>query len=223
MLIAEKLALLALQQRTGETRSGAERALSAPAIAAALLLELAVQTRVGLRDGWVVLLDDLPSRHRLLTKSLRLLHDHNGTLRTDAAIAMLTRGLRHPEIDLLEGLVARDILHPPTRRFRWFGRRFWRVRSLQAQAEALDGLHAAAVGNRNTLQDVALLAVAVSGGVGKLLLTAEEFAEACERLDLLKAEIDSDLRSHAELLDEHYSIALMAEISRSLDKHFALA
>lgn len=216
MLLAEHLCLIALEPASGLPRKGCAAALSRPMLCAALLTELAVQTRLGLRDGRVILLDELPSRHLLLTESLRAIREVNGKLDPADAIRYIGRRVGGLPWEVLDGLVRRDILHAVERRWWWFGPRRYRVRSLQAQNEALEALHEAAVGRRNSLEAVAMLALALGAGVTRALLTPIEHAEAQARMDLLMTEIEQELASNAELLDTHYSIALMTGIRTAL-------
>lgn len=216
MLLAEHLALIALDPAGGLARPGCRAALSRALVSAALLTELAVQTRLGLRGGRVIVLDELPSRHRLLTETLHAIRRADGQLDCREAIGYIGRQVRGLPWEVLEGLVRRDILHTVERRWWWFGERRYRVRSLQAQNEALEALHEAAVGRRNSLEAVAMLALALGSGMVRALLTAEEHAEADARMQLLLSEIDQELASNAELLDTHYSIALMTGIGTAV-------
>lgn len=216
MLLAEHLCLIALEPASGLPRAGCRAALSRPLICAALLIELAVQTRLGLRDGRVILLDELPSRHLLLTESLHAIRRVSGKLDALQAIRYIGRQVRGLPWEVLDGLVRRDVLHACERRWWWVGERRYRVRSLQAQNEALEALHEAAVGRRNSLEAVAMLALALGSGIARALLTPQEHAEADARMTLLMSEIAQELASNAELLDTHYSIALMTGIGTAV-------
>lgn len=216
MLLAEHLALIALDPAGGLARPGCRDALSRTLVSASLLTELAVQTRLGLRAGRVIVLDELPSRHRLLTETLQAIRRADGQLDCRTAIGYIGRRVRGLPWEVLEGLVRRDILHTVERSWWFFGERRYRVRSLQAQNEALEALHEAAVGRRNSLEAVAMLALALGSGMVRALLTAEEHAEADARMQLLLSEIDQELASNAELLDTHYSIALMTGIGTAV-------
>jgi adenylate kinase len=216
MLLAEHLALIALEPAGGLARPGCAAALSRPLISAALLTELAVQTRLGQRGGRVIVLDDLPSRHLLLTETLHAIRRVDGRLDCHQAIRYIGRQVRGLPWEVLEGLVRRDVLHACERRWRVFGERHYRVRSLQAQNEALEALHEAAVGRRNSLEAVAMLALALGSGLVRALLTTAEHAEADARMQLLLSEIGQELASNAELLDTHYSIALMTGIGTAV-------
>lgn len=212
MLLAEHLSLIALEPAGGLARPGCAVALSKTLVSAALLTELAVQTRLGLSGGRVVVLDELPSRHLLLTETLHAIRRANGRLSCSEAIRYIGRQVPGLPWEVLEGLVRRDILHTVERRWWIFGERRYRVRSLQAQNEALEALHEAAVGRRNSLESVAMLALALGSGMVRALLTAEEHAEAEARMHLLLGEIEQELVTNTELLDTHYSIALMTGI-----------
>lgn len=216
MLLAEHLTLIALEPASGLPRTGCVAALSRPMVSAALLTELAVQTRLGLRGGRVIVLDDLPSRHLLLTETLHAIRRVDGRLDCRQSIRYISRSVQGLPWEVLEGLVRRDILHAVERRWWILGERRYRVRSLQAQNEALEALHEAAVGRRNSLEAVAMLALALGSGIVRSLLTAAEHAEADARMQLLLSEIDQELASNAELLDTHYSIALMTGIGTAV-------
>lgn len=217
MLIAEHLALIALDPVAGEARPNLRRAHEQRFLAACLLMELGVQTRLGARGEVVVVLDTLPSRHPLLTQALRIVRDCSGRLEADAAIHRVAQGIPRLRDELLEALVRRDILHPARRRhFNLFGRKLYAVRSMQAQNEAMDQLHQAAVGTRNDLRSLAMMLLAHASGLARQLLTAHEAEEASSRVDLLLEEIELELTHNAELLDEQYSIQLMARLAQSL-------
>lgn len=216
MLLAEHLTLVALEPTSGLARPGCSAVLARDLASAALLTELAVQSRLGSRAGRVIVLDDLPSRHRLLTEALHAIRRVDGRLNAAQAIRYTGRAVRGLPWELLDGLVRRDILHSCERRWRWFGGRRYRVRSRQAQNEALEALHEAAVGRRNSLEAVAMLALALSSGLVRALLTEAEHAEADARMTLLLSEIEQELSANAELLDTHYSIALMTGIGTAI-------
>jgi hypothetical protein len=219
MLIAEHLALIALNPGVGLARKGLEWAHDQYFLSGCLLMELAVQTRLGARGDVVVVLDAMPSRHPLLTQALKIVREFSGRLEPDEAINQVATRIRSLRDELLEALVRRDLLHPPKRRyFNLFGQKLFPVRSMQAQSEALDRLHRAAVGAQNDLHGLAVLYLCHVSGLNHRLLTREEDEEAKSRIELLRAEIDLELKHNAELLDEQYSIQLMARLAESLER-----
>lgn len=217
MLIAEHLALVALDPVSGLARNNLKRAHEQRFLAACLLMELGVQTRLGARGDVVVVLDTLPSRHPLLTRSLRIIRDASGRLEAVDAIKRIAQGIPRLREELLDALVRRDILHAPRKlHFNLWGIRCYPVRSMQAQNEAMDQLHQAAVGNRNDLRSLAMMLLAHASGLAHQLLTAPESQEASSRVELLMQEIELELEHNAELLDEQYSIQLMARLAECL-------
>lgn len=217
MLIAEHFVLVALDPASGEVRPNLAQAHRQRFLAATLLMELAVQTRLGLRDDVVVVLDALPSRHPLLTACLQLVRPLSGQLTPTEMLGRATRQLPNLREELLGALVRRDVLHPPRRRFRWFGPKRYPVRSMQAQNESLDRLHRAATGAETDLLSIAFLMLAQSSGLARQLLLPEEANEAATRVDVLRQEIRLDLSLNAEWLDEHYSVALVDALAAALD------
>jgi hypothetical protein len=209
MLIAETLSLIALDPLSGQTRAKLAALHDQRLLACALLMELAVQTRIGLRHGVVVVLDTLPSRHPLLTATLRSISRASGQLSPHAAIEQAARELPQLRDDLLDALVRRDILHPPKRAFGFFGRRNYPVRSTQAQSEGLEVLRRAALGLDTSLTALAMLALGSATGAIDQLLTFDEAEAAKSRLRQLRDEIREQLAQSDEQLDEIYAIALL--------------
>lgn len=217
MLIAEHLALVALDPLSGQARPSLRRAHDQRFLAACLLMELGVQTRLGARGDVVVVLDTLPSRHPLLTRSLRLVRDASGRLEAEDAIRRVANGIPRLREELLDALVRRDILHEPRRlHFNLWGIRCYPVRSMQAQNEAMEQLHQAAVGGRNDLKSLAMMLLAHASGLARQLLTPSESEEAASRVELLMQEIELELAHNADLLDEQFSIQLMAKLAATL-------
>lgn len=217
MLIAEHLALIALDPLSGLARASLKQAHDQRFLAACLLMELGVQTRLGARGDVVVVLDTLPSRHPLLTQALRIVRDASGRMEAVDAIKRVASGIPRLREELLDALVRRDILHPSRKQhFNLFGIRMYPVRSMQAQNEAMDQLHQAAVGTRNDLKSLAMMLLAHASGLARQLLTAHEAEEASSRVDLLLEEIELELAHNAELLDEQFSIQLMAKLAQAL-------
>lgn len=219
MLIAEHLALVALEPTIGLARRSLRQVHDQGFLAACLLMELAVQTRLGARGEVLVVLDSLPSRHPLLTRTLKVVRESSGLLEAEQAIKLVAARIPHLRNELLEALERRDLLHPSRRRyFGLFGERMFPVRSMQAQNEALDRLHRAAVGAQNDLHGLAMLFLCHVSGLNHRLLTAEEAEEARARIELMRAEIALELQHNAELLDEQYSIQLMVKLSDAIER-----
>jgi hypothetical protein len=217
MLIAEHLALIALDPVSGIARFNLKQAHEQRFLAACLLMELGVQTRLGARGDVVVVLDTLPSRHPLLTQSLRIVREASGRMEASDVIRRVASGIPRLREELLDALVRRDILHPPRKQhFNLFGTRMYPVRSMQAQNEAMEHLHQAAVGTRNDLKSLAMMLLAHASGLARQLLTAHEAEEASSRVDLLLEEIELELAHNAELLDEQFSIQLMAKLAQTV-------
>jgi Golgi phosphoprotein 3 (GPP34) len=209
MLIAEEMVMLALDVKSGAAVHALRYLHGSRFLVAAVLIELAVQTRIGLRDNKVFVVDAMPSRHPMLTQTLQWVRKHDAMLDPLSMISGVLRSNRRIRRLLLEGLVRRDFLHSARRTIPFFGALRYPVRSTRAQNECLKNLRDAAVGERTDLRSIALLLLASNSGVLEQLLTAEETAEALSRQSLLREEINQELESNPELMEEQYSIALM--------------
>jgi Golgi phosphoprotein 3 (GPP34) len=218
MLLAEVLALIAVEPANGETRPKLAMLHRQDVLTSALLMELAAQSRVGLKDRLVVVLDTLPSRHPLLTASLRLVAKHSGQLTADQMIARLASDLPALREDLLDGLVRRDILHPPNRKYRLFGTKFYPLRSTQAQNECLKRFSDAAVGVDASMSGLALLALACSTRAADHLLTFENSESAKARLRELREEISAALSADSTPGDEVFANALLEAVDLALQQ-----
>jgi hypothetical protein len=216
MLIAETLALVALDPLTGETRGKLSKAHSQTALACGLLIELATQMRLGLRGDVVVILDNLPSRHPLLTACLKVARRYSGLLSPEQLMQKVSSDLPRLRDDLLDALYRRDILHPPKRKFWLFGTKRYLIRSTQAQNEGLEAIKKCANGENSKLNGIALLGLACATGVIDHLLVHDEAEEAKARLRLLHDEISIELDVHNEELGELHSIALMERLYQIL-------
>jgi hypothetical protein len=221
VLIAETLSLIALEPASGQTRGKLAVLHAQPLLACALLMELAVQTRIGLRNEVVVVLDTLPSRHPLLTTCLKALTRYSGHLSPQAAIELAAKALPQLREDLLDALVRRDILHPPKRAFGLFGRRNYAVRSSQAQAEGLQELKRAATGENTSLAALAMLGLGTASGAIEHLLTFEESEAAKARQRQLRDEIREQLEQNEELSDDLYAVALLEALELALEQRLA--
>lgn len=217
MLIAETLALVALDPASGKVRAKLARAQHQDALAVALLIELATQMRLGLRGEVVVILDNLPSRHPLLTACLKIARAHSGMLTPKLLLHKVSSKLPRLREDLLDALVRRDILHPSKRRFWIFGKKTYPVRSSQAQNEGLIEIKRCANGENSKLHGIALLGLVCATGIVDQLLTYEEAEDAKSRLRLLQEEIAAELSANNAMIDsdeivELHSIALMEQL-----------
>jgi hypothetical protein len=216
MLLAEILALIAVEPLNGETRAKLSMLHRQDVLTSALLMELAAQSRVGMKDRHVVVLDTLPSRHPLLTACLRLVAKHSGLLSAEQMITRLASELPALREDLLDGLVRRDILHPPTRKYRLFGTKFYPLRSTQAQNECLKRFSDAAVGVDSSMSGLALLALACATLAADHLLTFDDAESAKARLRELREEISSALATDAAPGDEVYATALLEAVDLAI-------
>ncbi len=217
MLIAETLALVALEPSTGKVRAKLVRAQHQDALAGALLIELATQMRLGLRGKVVVILDNMPSRHPLLTACLKIARAHSGLLTPVQLLQKVSSKLPRLREDLLDALVRRDILHPSKRKYWIFGEKTYPVRSSQAQNEGLTEIKRCANGENSKLHGIALLGLVCATGIADQLLTYDEAEDAKSRLRLLQGEIAAEIAANSETIDgddivELHSIALMEQL-----------
>jgi hypothetical protein len=218
MLIAETVVLLALETASGEVRPALRHLHEKRLLVSALMMELAVQTRIGLRHNRVVVLDRLPSRHPLVTAALQALVPVSGQLQLEPAIAHTERAVPGLLDDVLEGLVRRDWLHPAKRKYRIFGRKLYAVRSTQAQGEALELVKRAVRGEDNSLSALAMLVLMSASGSLDQLFVPEQAAEARTRLTHLTEEINEQLAGDFEQDDQLLAIALIATLAPHLAK-----
>jgi len=217
MLIAETLALVALEPSSGKVRAKLLRAQHQDALAGALLIELATQMRLGLRGEVVVILDHLPSRHPLLTACLKIARAHSGLLTPKLLLQQVSSQLPRLREDLLDALVRRDVLHASKRKFLFFGEKTYPVRSAQAQNEGLLEIKRCANGENSKLHGIALLGLVCATGIADQLLTFEEAEDAKARLRLLQGEIAAEIAANSETIEgddivELHSIALMEQL-----------
>jgi hypothetical protein len=221
MLIAETMVLLALETASGEVRPALKALHDKRLLVCALMMELAVQTRIGLRQHRVVVLDRLPSRHPLVTAALQALISVSGQLQMEPAISHVEKAVPGLLDDVTEGLVRRDWLHPAKRRYKFFGKKLYAVRSTQAQGEALDVIKRAVRGEDNSLRALALLVLITATGAIDQLFVPEEAAEARTRLTHLTEEINEQLAGEYEQDDQILAIALIATLAPNLTKSHA--
>lgn len=221
MLIAESLCLVALEPLSGQSRSNLQQLLSQPVLATAVLMELAVQNRLGLRNDVVVLLDSLPSRHPLLTVCLKLVAQVSGQLTAPQAIVHTCKMLPRLDSDLLEGLVRRDILHPPKAAWLWVRSKNFPVRSIQAQNEAIERVRTAITGEDTSFAALAMLNLACATRVVDQLFTFDEAESAKARFREMREEIREQLAQETEQLDDFYAVALLEGLALALEHHLS--
>jgi hypothetical protein len=218
MLIAETLCLIALDPSTGQPRPKLQQLHDRRVLSCALLMELAVQNRIGLRQQVVVVLDTLPSRHPLLTACLKSIAQVSGHLRPADSIQHTARELPQLREDLLDALVRRDILHAPKRLFGIFASKNYPVRSNQAQSEGLIQFKRAASGEDTSLAALAMLAISIATGSIDQLFTFDEAETAKARFRELREEIREQLAQSEEQLDEIYAVALLEALGLALEE-----
>ncbi len=218
MLIAEMLSLIAIEPTSGKTQPRLKALHQPKVLVAALVTELAAQLRVGLNQGRVVVLDQLPSRHPLLTMCLRQLSTSGGRWDVAQTVNKLASAMSGVRNDLLEGLVRRDVLHPAIRKYKIFGEKYFPVRSSQAQNEGLQMMHRAALGEETSMVSLGTLGIGVASGALDRLLPFDEAESAKARLRSLREEINAELEQarastdRNDHLDELYAISLMSEL-----------
>ena len=217
MLIAETLCLVALDPLSGQSRTNLQLLHSQPVLATAVLMELAVQNRIGLRNDVVVLLDNLPSRHPLLTVCLKLISQVSGQLSAAQAIQHTCKILPQLDSDLLEGLVRRDILHPPKGAWLWLRSKNFPVRSIQAQNEAIERTRTAVTGEDTSFSALAVLNLACATRVVDQLFTFDEAESAKARFREMREEIREQLAHETEHLDDFYAVSVLEALALALE------
>lgn len=221
MLIAESLCLVALDPLSGQTRQNLQQLLSQSVLATAVLMELAVQNRIGLRNDVVVILDNLPSRHPLLTVCLKLISEISGQLSAAQAIVHTCKTLPKLDVDLLDGLVRRDILHAPKGAWLWLRSKNFPVRSMQAQNEAIERVRLAITGEDTSFSALAVLSLACATRVIDPLFTFDEAESAKARFREMRDEIREQLAHESEHLDEFYAVSLLDALALALEHHLS--
>lgn len=217
MLIAESLCLVALDPLSGQPRSNLQLLLSRPVLATAVLMELAVQNRIGLRNDVVVMLDNLPSRHPLLTVCLKIISQVSGQFSPSQAIQHTCKLLPQLDADLLEGLVRRDILHAPKGAWLWLRSKNFPVRSIQAQNEAIERARTAISGEDTSFAALAMLTLACATHVVDHLFTFDEAETAKARFREMREEIRDQLAHESEHLDDFYAVSLLEGLALALE------
>ncbi|MGH8042295.1 MAG: GPP34 family phosphoprotein [Rudaea sp.] len=180
MLVAEYFFLIACDPRSGALHWPRREQGAGQLAAAALLLDLATQERLTLRDDGRLHADEqFPLNHPLLSQALHLLAAHEPT--AGAALHLLEQRLDPLPAQLLDGLFRRDLMHRIQTRDWLLGKRVrYPLRSMQARNEALGQLHAAAHGD--DAHGLALLVLADMSGLLTVHLPAHEHEPAVRRL-----------------------------------------
>lgn len=186
MLIAEQFFLIACNPQRGLPEWPRQQHAGQLA-AAALLLELAMQSHLRLDGNRLKAETDLPLGHPLLTGALHLLHAQD--LTAVRALRAITQGLDPLVPQILDGLFRRDLMHRiQTRRWWLLGRRVrYPLRSVQARNQALERLRAAAKSGPDDMAGLALLLLADQSGLLPLHLDAHEHERAAQHLLALNA------------------------------------
>ena len=201
MLIAEQFFLIACNPRRGVPEWPRAQD-SGQLAAAALLLELAMQSHLRLEDGCLVPETDLPLSHPLLTHASRLLQVQN--LTASAALRSVAQRLDPLDQQILDGLFRRDLVHRIQTRRWWLLGTYVRypLRSMQARNEAIGRLRAAANHGFDDLSGLSLLLLVNQSGLLPRHLDAREHERATRHLlalNVVDAQQPEALRLYAEI------------------------
>ena len=201
MLIAEQFLLIACHPHNGLPEWPRQQD-AAQLAAAALLLELALQSHLRLHGGRLQAETDLPLGHPLLTGALHLLHAQ--ALTAAAALRIVAQGLAPLVQKIFDGLVRRDMVHRiQTRRWWLLGARArYPLRSVQARNEAIGRLRAGANQGPDNLPGLALLLLVDQSGLLPRHLDAREHERATRHmlaLNAVDARAPEALRLYAEI------------------------
>jgi Golgi phosphoprotein 3 (GPP34) len=180
MLIVEHFFLIACDPRIGLPTWPRRTQGAAQLAAAALLLDLATQRRLQIRDSLVHADAAIPIPHPLLYSALQAVGAHPVTV--SGALEVIARRLNPLVEKVLDGLFRRDLLHRyESRRWLLIKRVRYPLRSMQARNEAVLSLrHAVHV--EDDLHGLALLMLADVSGLLPELLDAREHELATRRL-----------------------------------------
>ncbi len=180
MLIIEHFFLIACDPRAG-LPTWPRRTQGADLMAAAaLLLDLTVQSRLTIRQSLLHADAQVPSTHPLVAEAMHALDGH--PLPPDAALRLIARRLHSLPVNVLEGLFRRDIMHRTESR-QWLLRKQVRypLRSMQARNEAILRLRQATRAEVD-LHGLALLLLGDVTGMLPLHLDAREHERAMQHL-----------------------------------------
>ncbi len=185
MLIAEDFFLIAIDPRTGLANWPRRDQAATLLTAAALALELVVQTRLHLRDGLLQTDTQVPLAYPLLSSAAQLLH---APLPALPALKLLAQRLDPLPQQVLDGLFRRDLMHRNQHRD-WLLRKQVRypLRSMQARNEALQHVRDAISNGDEDLHGLALLLLLDICGLLPLQLQARDHERAMRRLLALNA------------------------------------
>ena len=185
MLIAEHFFLIALDPLAGQPQWPRNAQSADQLAAAALLLDLATQRRLKIRDSLIYVDAQVPLTHPLLSGAMHAIAGHPASVL--AAMTTVARRLSPLVENVLDGLFRRDLVHRNETR-EWLVRRRVRypLRSMQARNEAILSLrHAVHVDD--DVHGLALLLLADLSGLLPELLDAREHELANRRLLALNA------------------------------------
>jgi hypothetical protein len=180
MLIIEHFFLIACDPQAG-LPTWPRRIQSAELMAAAaLLLDLTVQSRLSTRQSLLHADARVPPTHSLVADALHALDGHPQS--PAAALQLVARRLHSLPVSVLEGLFRRDIMHRTESR-QWLLRKQVRypLRSMQARNEAILRMRQATHAE-NDLHGLALLLLADVTGMLPLHLDAREHERATQHL-----------------------------------------
>jgi hypothetical protein len=180
MLIAEHFLLIACDPISGVPTWPRRTQDVDQLAAAALLMDLALQHRVRIRDSLLHADARVPLTHPLLAEALHTLDTH--PLPVASALNLVARRLSPLPEHVLEGLFRRDLVHRTESR-RWLFRKQVRypLRSMQARNEAIQSLRHA-INTNEDLHGLELLLLADVAGLLPLHLDAREHELATQRL-----------------------------------------
>lgn len=179
MLIAEHFFLIACDPRAGLPTWPRRTQSAAQLAAAALLLDLAAQRRIQLRNDLLHADTHLPLTHPLLSDALHAIALHPQS--PQSALEVIARKLNPLVEKILDALFRRDLLHRnETRRWLLLRRVRYPLRSVQARNEAILNLRHAVQGD--DVHGLALLLLSDLSGLLPQLLEAREHEQATRRL-----------------------------------------
>lgn len=174
MILAERLCLLALDQRTGLPHMALDRERFFAALAGLVAVDLMFAQRLRLEAGQIWITSAMPIAHPVLTDATQRLSRHGSPYPVALALPLLRGQAPSWQRRINKGLVARDILELTTP---WPFVRRLRPRSKQAWNECVDPLRAFADGDDGTQSTLALaIALRASAVLGEVI--AAETARA---------------------------------------------
>lgn len=179
MLIAEHFFLIACDPRTGYLSWPQREQDAGELVAAAILVDLAVNERVHLHDGRLRTDAMMPLNHPLLTEAMNLLAAKE--LSIADGLDLLAKSMAPLPPRILDALFRRDLVHRiEFRDWRLRKRLRYPLRSVQGRNEALQLLQSAA--HTDDTHGLALLLLADVSGILTKHLNAHDHAPAVQRL-----------------------------------------